>query len=89
MEYKILVVDDKKWLKDLNQLNAKQVLVVKEKIELLRKKPWPQELNVKKLNHYPYAEYRVRVGDYRILFDRNNEKDTVELLRVKHRSQLY
>jgi mRNA interferase RelE/StbE len=33
--------------------------------------------------------YRIRVGDYRILYEINDSTDTVLILRVKHRREVY
>ena len=36
----------------------------------------------------PRTEFRLRVGDYRVLFRRIDEQ-TIEVLRVRHRSEAY
>lgn len=36
----------------------------------------------------PRTEFRLRVGDYRVLFRRIDEQ-TIEVLRIRHRSQAY
>lgn len=40
-----------------------------------------------KLKDYRFGEYRFRVGDYRILFDRENQK--MVILKVGHRKDIY
>ena len=40
-----------------------------------------------KLKDYRFGEYRFRVGDYRILFDLENQKITI--LKVGHRKDIY
>jgi mRNA interferase RelE/StbE len=35
------------------------------------------------------GEYRLRVGDYRVLYDVDDRDHTVTVLRVKHRSKAY
>ena len=45
--------------------------------------------NYKKLNHYKICNYRLRVWDYRILFDINEEKNEIIIFRILHRSKLY
>jgi mRNA interferase RelE/StbE len=42
---------------------------------------------LKKLADHPSAEYRLRIGDYRLLID--VEGDTVYVLRVRHRRDAY
>ncbi|MEY3882120.1 MAG: hypothetical protein RIQ94_2916 [Pseudomonadota bacterium] len=60
----------------------------KEKIyaKILELKNFPDVLNVKKLTNFEPA-YRLRVGDYRILFDIND--DTIEIGRILHRKESY
>ena len=43
--------------------------------------------NVKKLQGIQPAEYRLRVGDYRVRF--NLEGDTIRVLRVRNRREAY
>ena len=42
---------------------------------------------LKKLNNNPSAQFRLRVGDYRILLDK--EGNTLYVLRVRHRREAY
>lgn len=36
-----------------------------------------------------HADYRVRVGDYRIVYEVDDRQRTVTIYRVRHRSQVY
>ena len=42
--------------------------------------------DIKKLTNF-VTEYRLRVGDYRVLFEL--ERETIMIYRVKHRSKAY
>lgn len=35
------------------------------------------------------AQYRLRVGNYRVLFDVDNKRNLLVILKVQHRSQAY
>ena len=71
-------------IKDLQKIDKKHQKIILEKIKLL--KDYPNTPNVKKLtNHYP--PYRFRVGNYRVLFD--VEDETIRILSVKHRKEAY
>ena len=71
-------------IKDLSKLNKKTSSKIISKIELLSN--FPNSTNIKKLtNHYP--PYRLRVADYRILFDVEN--DLVTIYKIKHRKDSY
>jgi mRNA interferase RelE/StbE len=69
--------------KDLKALPHAQVRRVLDKIEAMA-----DELagDVKKLTHRT-PEYRLRVGDYRVLFE--IEGDTIVVYRVVHRREAY
>jgi mRNA interferase RelE/StbE len=57
------------------------------KIEQMAMAPL-QMPNVKRLNNAD-ATYRLRVGDYRILFDREDEIRVIDVLDVRTRAQAY
>ena len=70
-------------IKDLQSIPKLTVERIIEKVEALR-----NDLagDVKRLTDFT-PEYRLRVGDYRILFE--IEVDKVIIYRVKHRSDAY
>ena len=71
-------------IKDLKKSDYKN----KDKIHsrILKLKKFPNISNVKKLTNFEPA-YRLRIEDYRILFDVS--EDTVEIGRVLHRKDSY
>ena len=72
-----------KSVKDLKGLPALEQRRIMAKIEALRDN---LAGDVKKLTHFS-PEYRLRVGDYRILFEVNGSK--VVIYRVLHRREAY
>jgi len=54
---------------------------------MLRQNPWPPAS--RKLRHPIIGEYRLRVGDWRIFYDVDQESKTVVILRVMHRREAY
>jgi mRNA interferase RelE/StbE len=75
---------DEKALKDLQKIDKRNASKILNKIESLEK--FPEIPNFKKLTNF-YPPFRLRVGDYRVLFDVENEKITV--FRIKHRREVY
>ena len=71
-------------IKDLKQIPPKEKVKIHSKI--LELKEFPNIPNVKKLTNFEPA-YRLRVGDYRILFDQTG--DRIEIGRVLHRKDSY
>ncbi len=70
-------------LKDLKKLDKQEQKNIIGKIELLQNNLFG---NVKHLTNFT-PEYRLRVGDYRILFE--VEAGKVIIYRVKHRKEVY
>ena len=54
---------------------------------LLRLKYWPQVSGTKPLRHELQGHYRIRTGDYRILF--RVVADEVWIVRIDHRKDVY
>ncbi len=71
-------------IKDLGKIDYKNKEQIHSKIGEL--KNFPSISNVKKLTNFEPA-YRLRVGDYRILFDVSD--NTIEIGRVLHRKDSY
>ena len=72
-----------KAIKDLQSLLAEVQSRVLTKIELMQNNLTG---DVKRLTNYT-PEYRLRVGDYRVLFE--IEEDILVIYRVKHRKDAY
>ena len=70
-------------LKDLDELPAKQRAQILRKIERLQ---YGLLGNIKRLREADSA-YRLRMGDYRILFD--IEEDVIVIRRIGHRKNIY
>jgi len=75
---------DEKALKDLAKIDQKQAFRIFEKIESLQN--FPELSNIKRLTNFTPG-YRYRIGDYRVLFDIEN--DTLTVYRVLHRRESY
>jgi len=71
-------------VKDLRKIEKKTKEQIHNKI--LKLTNFPDISNIKKLTHFEPA-YRLRVGDYRVLFDVSD--DTIIVGRVLHRKESY
>jgi len=76
-------IDDKA-IKDLSKIYKAEANKIFSKIEELEK--FPHVPNLKKLTNFE-PPYRLRVGNYRVLFDIENNMLTV--YRVRHRKESY
>ncbi len=72
-----------KALKDCKNIKKKILKVIFSKIEILSDN---LQGDVKKLTNFT-PEYRLKVGDYRILFETEGEK--IIIYRVRHRKKVY
>jgi len=69
--------------KSLDRFLARRVLAA---IEALSKDPFPG--SSKKLVGSDYT-YRIRVGDYRVIYIINRRLQEIEVQRVRHRKEVY
>ncbi|MCB1274716.1 MAG: type II toxin-antitoxin system RelE/ParE family toxin, partial [Leucobacter sp.] len=76
----------------LNQLTAlpqREVAHVMDKVRMLQESPAPDAKSKKRLVGYKGAVYRIRSGDYRILYSFDQAKGWVVLLGVDNRKDVY
>lgn len=71
-------------IKDLKKISNKEKEIIYDAIKTL--KNFPEIPNIKKLTNFEPA-YRLRIGNYRILFDVFD--DTIEIGRILHRKESY
>ncbi len=81
------IIYAKSVLKDLRSIPPRSLARIKRRIEELRQ--FPNIPNIKHLKNHPIADYRLRVGDYRVLFDVNWEKREIYILKIGHRKDVY
>ena len=72
--------------KELEKLPRKMIPRVVTAINGLAENPRPQ--GVKKLVGFERI-YRIRVGDYRILYDIFKKELIIEIIRIRHRKDVY
>jgi len=70
--------------KDLKKIDKYSAVKILKNIEKLNQ--YPNISNIKKLKEY-YPPFRYRVGNYRILFD--IEDDKIIIFNIRHRSKAY
>lgn len=84
MSYKLLI--DDKVIKDMKKIDRHWQKRILDKIKTqLVSNPYSGKKLVGNLSPY----WRMRVGDYRILYAIEEEIVTVEVIRVRHRKEVY
>jgi len=81
------IIYAKSVLKDLRKISKKNLPKIKMGIEEL--KNFPNISQIKHLKNHPIADYRLRIGNYRVLFDINWDKKEIYILKIGHRREVY
>jgi mRNA interferase RelE/StbE len=76
-------------VKELTSLEKPMQRIIKEKIDKLAQNPDTLKNNIKALKGEHGGKYRLRVGDYRIIYRLQNEIITITIIRIGHRKEVY
>ena len=71
-------------LKDIQKLDKKRRVFIVEKLKVFAKNPGKK---ARKLSDPRIGSWRLRVGDYRVIFDLDDDK--MVILRLGHRREIY
>jgi mRNA interferase RelE/StbE len=85
MNYHLIIKRQAK--KKLQTLPRTERVRITEKIVLLGDDPDNTELDIKRLEGEPF--YRLRVGNWRIIFDRDDEIKVIAIEKIKPRGDAY
>ena len=77
------IIWDEKAYDSLNKLEPIISRKILKKVDGLSENPFSKDIKKLKGN----GDFRLRVGDYRIIF--SIEKDTIQILKVGHRKNVY
>ena len=83
---------EKRFEKFQKRLTEKQRQQIKEAVLALKENPRPQGKTGKKLGNPVVlfqwiAQYRIRIGDYRVLYDIDDEQKNIILLGIRRRNE--
>lgn len=95
MKYEVLFPNENiktKFQKALSICSSKKRQKIKERVEALSVNPRPEGKIFKHLKppiaiYTLTAQYRIRIGDYRILYDIDDENHQVWILALRRRSE--
>ncbi len=73
-------------VKELEKLPRQMISKIVSAVDDLSKDPYPQ--GVRKLVGSERT-YRIRVGDYRVIYDAFESRLIIEIIRVRHRKDAY
>lgn len=75
--------------KQLRHLPVRTQENIAEKIAALSINPVNPELDIKRLVNNPLGEFRLRAGNYRIIFNRDDSIRIIQIIRIGHRKLIY
>ena len=84
MSYHIAIANSAK--RDMRRLESSLQQRIAIRLQVLRNNPRPS--GVKKLRDRE-NQWRIRVGDYRIIYEIDEDEHLVIILRIKHRREAY
>ena len=85
-EYRLLLAGHRAQ-KDLDHLDRPVFERVWKAVQVLKLDPRPSA--ARRLRNPAIGEYRLRVGDWRVIYDVDEETRAVVILRVMHRREAY
>ena len=85
MNYKIVFANSIR--KDVRKIPVSVLKSIKSNIDELAN--FPNISNFKRLYSCSIADYRLRVGDYRVLFDVDYTNNEIIILKIGHRKDIY
>jgi len=78
-----------KALQDLKRIDLPFQNIIKEKLLILAENPAILKNNIKKLSGTKEDYYRLRVGNYRIIYEKRDKEFVILIVRIGHRREIY
>lgn len=75
-------------MKGLKKLNPRLRARIIAKLDWICERGEPRRF-AKKLVDFELGEFRLRVGDWRVIFDIDEENEVLKILEVDHRKNIY
>jgi len=72
--------------KELRKIDKIEIPKILKEIETLSKNPYPT--NCKKILGTEHI-FRIKIGKYRVIYSIENQKLIIEIIRVRHRKEVY
>lgn len=73
-------------IRELKRIDRQTIPQIITEVESLSSNPFPQ--GVKKL-HGSESTYRIRIGNYRVIYEVYSNRLIIEIARVRHRKDAY
>lgn len=78
-----------KAIDDLKNIDRAHQKIIKEKLLMLAKNPEVLKNNIKRLSGTKDDYYRLRIGNYRAIFKKEEKQLIIIIVRIGHRKEIY
>jgi mRNA interferase RelE/StbE len=78
-----------KAVEDLKKIDRAHQKIIKAKLLILSENPAVLKNNIIKLSGTEEEYYRLRVGSYRVIFQKDEKQLIIHIIRVGHRKEIY
>lgn len=78
-----------KALNDLKNIDRAHQKIIREKLLILAKNPLVLKNNIKRLRGEKDDYYRLKVGNYRVIFKKEEDQLIIIVVRIGHRKEIY
>jgi mRNA interferase RelE/StbE len=78
-----------KAVKELKRLDYVAQKMIKQKLEILAKNPADLKNDIKALKGKLSGKFRLRVRNYRIIYQKKDDVLTILIVRIGHRKEIY
>jgi len=75
--------------KELSKLDKNSQILIKEKLLILAENEHILSNNIKQLKGKYKGKYRLRVGNYRIIYEKREKEFIILIVRIAHRKESY
>jgi mRNA interferase RelE/StbE len=85
--YRLVFLD--KALDELEKVDRARQKIIKAKLLILARNPAALKNNIKRLGGPDETLYRLRIGAYRVIFKKDDDRLVILIVRVGHRKEIY
>jgi mRNA interferase RelE/StbE len=78
-----------KALQDLKKIDLPFQKIIKEKLLILAENPAVLKNNIKKLAGTKENYFRLRIGSYRVIYEKMDKELVILIIRIGHRREIY
>ena len=78
-----------KALDDLKRIAKPHQKIIKQKLLILAQDPEALKNNIKKLSTEKDVIYRLRIGSYRVIFQKDQHELIILIIRIGHRKDVF